>query len=709
MGTSIFSRLGESARHLLGRDKPQLGEMGATGTALFGGVLSDTEYLPDLQGERGAQAYERMRSSDGQVKGSLLACELPYHSAYWDIQPGTSDAQGRYIADYVRDNLFEGMTSTWDNTLHHILLMLVFGFSPAEKVFELEGGYYRWRKWAPRMPRTISKWKLDPEGGLLGVTQRAWRINPDGYNGTYQESEIPVEKLLIFTYEKEGSNFTGRSLLRAAYKHWWYKNTLYAIDGIAAERHGVGLPTFTYPRGASDDEKNAIKRIGERLHAHERAYVSLPDGLGFDLKGVSGQLHDIKGSIEHHDVQIARSILAQFLNLGTGAGSYALSEDQSGFFLMALKALGNNICDTINRYAIRQLVDYNWEVQRYPKLTVSDLDSFNVTGIADAVTKLVTAGLILPDNYIEAELRRRMHLPAMRNPGAERPRPVPQLAPVPGTSGPVAPATPPQPAPRYTSTYKGFEPRRPLSELEQCVKFADIAGQLDGAEERLVKALAPVQRKQVDKLVEMVAANVRKDDIERIATIDVPYRKEAADAIFNELKDLYQYGQQQITDERQAQRGGKVKAAEAPVPAPDPWAFLRLRATSIAGLLANKLRSALAWEALRQLRGGAVDTDAIRNTLQGISDNEIRATARLSASEAFNLGRQEEAKKHEKEVVNITSSALLDDNTCPVCAKRDGVSWKPGEAGIPEAPPYADCEGRDRCRCVWIYTFAGED
>ena len=412
VSNNIIKRIGNATRIMLGKEVPSKDELGATGTAIFGKVLSETvEYLTDLQGSKGYTVFDKMRRSDGQVKGALLACELPFHSAYWDIQPGTNDAQGNYIADALRENIFETMTITWEDILHHIMLMNAFGWMPMEKVWELDGGSYVWRKWAPRMPNTITQVCVDPTGGLDYIVQQCWN------NDKFDSIPIPVKKLLVFTNEREGSNYTGISLLRAAYKHWWYKNTLYAIDGMAAERHGMGMAKFTYPPGANQEQKDKIAEVGQRLTAHERAYVALPADLGFELLGVQGQLHDIKGSIEHHDLQIARSILAQFMTLGSGStGSFALSEDQSSFFLMALKAMGKNICNVINRYAIRELVDYNWEVTKYPKITVSDLDSYDISKMAEALTKLVTAGVILPDEYIETELRRKMHLPARHTP-----------------------------------------------------------------------------------------------------------------------------------------------------------------------------------------------------------------------------------------------------------------------------------------------------
>ena len=673
-------RISTATRIIMGRDTPSKEEIGATGTPIFGGVLSDTvEYLTDLKGTKGYTVYDKMRRSDGQVKGALLACELPFHSAFWDIAPGSTDKQGLYIADALRENIFENMTITWEDILHHILLMLPFGWMPMEKVWELDGGIYVWRKWAPRMPNTITEVHTDETGGLDYIVQQAWNRN------SFESVPLPAKSLLVFTNEREGSNYTGISLLRAAYKHWWYKNTLYAIDGIAAERHGMGMAYFGYPPGANQEQKDKIKEVGERLHAHERAYVALPTDITFDLKGVQGQLHDIKGSIEHHDLQIARSILAQFMTLGSGStGSFALSEDQSSFFLMALKAMGKNICNIINRYAIRELVDYNWEVERYPKITVSDLDSYDVSKMAEALTKMVTAGIILPDEAIESELRRKMHLPARRaGRGAEEA--AQQLS---------------------ERRLKLWEPRRNLIGAEQHVAFADIKGVLDATATKFVNAVAPWQNKQIIKVVGQVVNAIENNDLESIPGITVPYHKEVTDEIEKVLTGIYDYGREQVKHEYEKQVG--MRAEEVPVPKPTPQALIRTRAAAMAGMLANKLRAALAWQALRQARGGAVDSTALVASLAQMSNNDLLVTAGVSANEAFNLGRQSEADDLKDRVVNITSSALLDDNTCSYCREKDGQSWAPGEVDENDQPPYKDCDGQDRCRCLWVYTFASE-
>lgn len=663
--------------------KPQKVELGATGTVLFAGQLTEVEYNPDLRGEKAIKVYEKMRRSDGQVKAALLACELPLRAARWDIEAASESRRDQQIAQFVRENLFDQMTITWDDFLRHILLMLPFGFSVFEKVWEIVDGKYRWRKLAPRLPKTIWKWKMDPEGGLEEITQATWK------DDQYQFIPIPVEKLLVFTLEREGSNYAGISLLRAAYKHWYYKDVLYRIDGIAAERHGVGIALFKLPSTATtegtDSDLGKISKIGESLHTHERSYVALPEGYDFDLKGVAGQLHDIMRSIEHHDMEIARSILAQFINLGSKeVGSYALSQDQSGFFLMALRAVGKNICDTMSRHAIKQLVDYNWDVDRYPKLVVSGLEQRDLAAYSKAVTDIVNAGLILPDRAIEAELRTLLRLPPVRKSEAES----------------------------HQFKMTEFKAWRHPRGVETHVAFKEINDELNTAEETFVKAAKEIQDKQISWLTNKVVGKVERGEIESVVAIDIPYRDEMAKVIEQVLNDLFEYGQKQVKEELQKQRA-VVKAQEPPFePLESIEAireFLKTRSKATANILGSKLRAAMSWEALRQVKEGVVDRTALGSALTSLSDKELVATAKFSVSEAFNFGRQAEAKVEADDIDRVVYSALLDEHTCGPCSDLDGREYAfPSVEWEEVAPPYKNCEGQDRCRCVGVYVYKTE-
>jgi len=662
--------------------KPPEGEIGGTGTSLFGGNLSENEYNTDLRGSKGIAIYDKMRRSDARVASTLKYCELPLRAVTWSVEPASDDDKDKEIAQALEDNLF-GMSITWDSFLHHVLLMLPFGFSIFEKVWDIRDGQVRYQKLAPRLPSTLYQWDLDENGGLKGIKQATWK------GGKYEIIPIPAEKLLVFTNEKEGSNFEGISILRTAYKHWYYKDNLYRIDGIAAERHALGIPHFTTPSNASKEEKDKLDEIGQRLYAQEQGFVRTAEGYTFEVKGLSGTIKDIMPSIQHHDKKIAESVLADFIDLGAGdRGSWALSKDKSSFFLMALKAVAVNIQDTMNAYAIPQWVDYNYpNVQAYPKLAAGKLETRNMKEYADAIVALLTSGGLTPGEDIENNLRDMLELP-----------PKPEEEPT-------------QTAEKRIFTTGEKKYRRELTMAEKAVQFGEIDDRLSKAEQDIIKAAGDVQRRQIEKLVDVVSRIIEKRDMSKLEDIDVPFRADMAKAIEETLLELYKYGREQVKAELAAQSHNKM--AE-PLPlAPDEIAliieFLKTRAKANVNLLATKLKAAVTFEALNQIRQGVLDKVALTKVMTDLSDKELLSTAQYSIAEAFGFGRSSEADKHQGDIASVQYSALLDDNTCEVCSRLDGQEWDYNDERTNKyARGNPDCDGRTRCRCLLVYINKSE-
>lgn len=668
----------------MGEQRPSPDELGATGTTCFAGSLAEEEYNVDLRGSKGIAIYDKMYRSDARVKFALSVCELPLRAAKWSIEPASDDQRDVEIAQALEANLFSGMTITWDSFLHHVLMMLRFGFMPFEKVWEVVDGQVRYRKLAPRLPKTLSEWKLDATGGLQGIVQYAWR------GDRYDFITIPVEKLLVFTNEKEGSNFEGTSLLRSAYKHWYYKDNFYRIDGIAAERHSVGVPKFKHPTNADETAKKNLEAIGERLYAQEQQYVRLAEGYDMTIEGLTGTIRDILPSIQHHDKKIAEAVLADFIELGgADRGSWALSRDKSSFFLMALGAVATNITDTMNAYALKPWVDYNYAgIKAYPKLAVGNLETRDVAGYAQAVMNLLNAGGLTAGDEVEGAMRDLLHLP---------PKPEPEP--------PAAESEPPIRA--AEGSY-----RRPLTLAEQSVQLGEISEKLDGAQADIERAAQGVQQKQIAKLLEAAVRIIEKRQIERLDNLDVPFRAELAAAIDGVLLDLYKFGRAQVKDELARQKKQAELIDVKPIDATDValiMEFLKARTRAGVNILAVRLKAALIFEALRQIRQGLVDQEALRGVMADLSTREVKNLASYSVTEAFNFGRANEAEKHAQEITRVQYSAILDEDTCRVCDKLDGEEWGyEDERTARYARGNPDCLGGGRCRCLEVYIYGRE-
>ena len=406
----LYLRLGPIEIKLQRRNgaKPPLGEMGATGTRIFGGLLGEQDYNPTLQTPEAYAVYEKMRN-DGQVRAALSALKLPLLNADWFIESASDTPQDREIAERLEQNLMEGMTVSWRDYLRQLLLSLDHGSMPFEKVWEITDGLVTLRKLAPRLPKTVQSWLTDETGGFAGITQ---------YTSTasgYKTVTIPVSKLLLFVNDLEGSNWRGASILRSAYGHWYFKDGLYRVAAIAMEKRSLGVDVGTLEGDAiSETGKKDMEKALMALHAHEKQFMVEVEGqYKYRLEGLGsdGVLNPLP-LIEHHDVRIVRSILAEFLAMGQGStGSLAMHRDKSAFFMMALGGIANQIVDIHNTHLIKPWVNYNWDVDEYPRLRYSRLESRDLQSWAEAVSTLTQAGALHADPDIEKEARSLLDLP----------------------------------------------------------------------------------------------------------------------------------------------------------------------------------------------------------------------------------------------------------------------------------------------------------
>lgn len=399
-----------------------LQDFGATGTQLVNGFL-ESDYNSDLAGMTGLLKYDKMRRSDAQVHASLLCMELPIRSTEWYIEPakdeeGVVTDEAHEHAELVSRALFEKMEQTWDDTLREILTFLPKGFSVFEKVFTGDATNVWLKKLAFRTQTTIGKWET--ENGQPGVTQYLPVPVVGGDNNGKSIVSIPANKLLIFSFRREGDNLAGVSVLRSAYKHWYIKDALYKFDSVLHERQSVGIPVITLPDDSTAEDRVLAEAILNRIRANEQSGIVLPsDKWKFAFADLqAGNVSNVWKSIEHHDSMIAKNILAMFMQLASGdGGSRALSEDQSDFFLLSLEAVAKQIDDVVSTFLIKELVDLNFDnVERYPRLAHKRLGSVDYGTMTSALANLTSAGIIETDDDLEGWAREMMDLPPKLEP-----------------------------------------------------------------------------------------------------------------------------------------------------------------------------------------------------------------------------------------------------------------------------------------------------
>lgn len=396
-------------RNAVNGKSPSTSELGSSGVQIFSGMLGQQDYNATLQTPSGYDEYDKMRLSDGQVKAALTIIKLPLLNADWHVESASDSADDKDIADYLQNGLMDGMSHTFAHFLRQSLLMLDYGSIPFEKVWRIEDGKVTLQKLAPRLPRTITQWMCDDQGGLKAIRQSG------AFSTNFREVDIPIDKLIVFVNDQEGGNWRGTSILRAAWKHWYFKQGLERIQSIALEKRSLGVDVAKLQGEAiTDQRKQEAERALMTLHSHEKQFfVEVEGQVAYRLEGMgTAGVLDPAGAIEYHDLRIVRSMIVEFLAMGAGStGSLAMHKDKSSLFLLSLGGIANNIAETINRHLIHQWVDYNWTVKDYPRIRYSRLEARDVEVYAKAVSDLVGAEALHVTPDVEEEARSLLNLP----------------------------------------------------------------------------------------------------------------------------------------------------------------------------------------------------------------------------------------------------------------------------------------------------------
>lgn len=386
----------------------------------------------DLVWPKSIDVFDKMRREDAQVGSVLRAVTMPIRSTGWVIDPAGARDE---VVDLVATDLglpVKGRVSvapvrtrgrfSWPEHLRLALLELVYGHSFFEQVYRLEGDRTHLAKLAWRPPRTISQIEVARDGGLVSITQYGVAGQP--------VPVIPVNRLVAYVNEREGSNWLGQSLLRTAYKNWLLKDRMLRAQALTVERNGLGVPVYT---GAEPPEKASVEERQAWLEAEKQsglavatqfrggvaAGASIPATAKLDLKGVTGDLPDTDAPIRYHDEQIARAVLAHFLNLGTETGSWALGSTFADFFTQSLNATAKQIQDIAQQHVVEDLVDVNWgEGEPAPRLVCDEIGARSPV-TASAIKELVDAGALTPDTDLEKYLRDYYNLPMQGTPPVE--------------------------------------------------------------------------------------------------------------------------------------------------------------------------------------------------------------------------------------------------------------------------------------------------
>jgi 2'-5' RNA ligase len=398
---------------------------GASGRAHFNGFIQWDELNPKWIGNNGLKLADLMWRTDPDIKRNMMAVWSPIQAATWAVEPFGGDKasdKDKYAAELGEHVLWEYMRP---NFVEHLAelgpILLRSGFCDFEQIWKTTTFRGKTiiapRKLGLRLPRSVWKFYQDDDGELTGIVQ----FLPNASNVW-----IPSEELLHYRIQAEGDNWTGTSLLRQAYKPWYYKEHLERIMAIGEERKAIGVP-FVYPPTAADEEtKEEVEIILANLHVNEVGFAMMPGpkagpnvdlGVGWEVEVVqfdSSSGNTIKDAIELHTLKIAGAFLADFLELGHHqVGARATAEVQEDPFLTSVKALGDLVTLPLNDLLARIAYLNIPGLEGAPKLNMTLHDEASLSELSAYAAQLQLGGFMAADPQLEDYFRERADFPAV--------------------------------------------------------------------------------------------------------------------------------------------------------------------------------------------------------------------------------------------------------------------------------------------------------
>ena len=216
-------------------------QLGVSGLRHQGPYIYE-EFLPELRWPYAGKLFQEMADNDPVIGSILYLAEMLIRGTTWSVTPASQSKEDLAAAEFL-ESCMHDMDMSWANTICEILSMLTYGFSFHEQVYKIRRGptekssKYKskytdcrigWRRLPVRAQTSLHEWEFNSEGDVTAFIQCC---EPD-----FKVTRIPMSKGLLFRTRISRDNPEGKSLLRNAYRPWFFKKHFEEIEGIVVAK-----------------------------------------------------------------------------------------------------------------------------------------------------------------------------------------------------------------------------------------------------------------------------------------------------------------------------------------------------------------------------------------------------------------------------------------------------------------------------------------
>lgn len=325
-----------------------------------------------------------MLRRDGQARAMLNLLTLPIRAAFASSQWVSPDSGGGEEETAFANLMWSlpsnvgGMEVPATLFLRQTLLALAHGFSAFEIVRQVpeEGplaGMVTIKKMGYRDPRTVT-FLTDQTGTYQGFRQVT------NFGGRYINATILPENSWYYSANEEENPMYGVSMFEPAFQHYQMKRKMYYIGHLAAQLAAVPGRIGEIPLGASPRQIAEFKTALSNF-AFNTAMVAPPNFKVTPFNGNSN--FDFLAIIDHHNMMMAASILAKFLQqedrqVLIDNGKADASADM---FVQMLEAITSELSESWSTKLMPQFIDMNFGTGVYPVHKFAPLTDANKEAI----------------------------------------------------------------------------------------------------------------------------------------------------------------------------------------------------------------------------------------------------------------------------------------------------------------------------------------
>lgn len=373
---------------------------------------------------KGLEVFDKMRQDD-QIKAALSFKKHSILSTGWEVVSPEGEDRDWEVTEFVW-YVLEHIQETFDEALFGILSAMDYGFAISEKCWnnanikinKSRNDYLVLEALKIKKPHSFD-FETDKFGNLKHLVQIQ-----DG-----SKIELPLDKFVMFTYEKEFGNCYGKSDLESCFRPWWAKHNSYQWLVMYLERLGIP-PVFALydPNAYSPAQKTALKDIMVNMQAATFGIMPRPNRpdvkadqiLDFWSPEIASQAKDVfMPALDMFNQDIARAVLMPGLigfTPDAREGSYARSKKHFDVFMMVVEYIRRKLEKrVVMEQIIKPLVDLNYNVDSYPVFKFLPMTEEVRSDLLDRWLQAVEKGIVLPQKEDEIHIRTLLRFPEKDN------------------------------------------------------------------------------------------------------------------------------------------------------------------------------------------------------------------------------------------------------------------------------------------------------